>query len=866
VSKPGNALSAPAGNASAAETSIRQLIANGKFKTALDQAKEHHKKQADAASQTLLIDAYGARIRSLLEQNLDREAKALMDLVSERYPSAGPVLAAIAASLSARTGVLDDLVRPLNDPLLAPEHRQTIEQAIRCDVHDLAALAACAALPPEHPLRQTAAALDRAFRAAVSGPVAEDAIALSEVSRRSPLAPWKLLIRAIAAFYRSDDAACRAQLDAIASDSAAARLVPAMRALLGDRNHPAPLTSASTALISQVAVNRAALHRALEAVDRAFATDQPDSAVLNAVRLAVQECSRTAPAQLSRLKQHISVRFAVADFEAKEADRALGGPARKDAYYCRLMARGFEQTGNYEDFSIACSMWDDFRRQAVHEGWFPPNGPEAAALYLHMAGLARKIPSHSRLIMESQNPDDQYFIHPEQLYQRACAFDPHSAAFSEWMDYARRQAGRKAEAVAEGWRKACPADLEPVLYLMEQAAQRKAFPTALKHLARAEAIDGVHPQVRRARLRLLAGSILRHLQQNKPHLAREKLAAMAALPETQQGDRPAFLAALRFAVCGAAGERDKAAAAQAEAANLLGAIAANLLTYGIAVAAKQPPPPIQNIAEMPPAALAAIPEGLAKVMAVGREMNVVNLSLPWPYIEEAGRQIPGAGVSLDTAQLRFLAEAGLSSRCWDLAHSAIAAGLQRGGPTEARFLLLRAQCLSEYQFQRRCLCAAAVVQIAGSHRDAQLLDDAVSFLAGPLQSSELSLTAEEAAEVLRKEKALSRSKVDPGPDYSDLLERKLCNCAKCRAARGEDSPYEDDEFDPDEDESDPDLSSQIDELLKNSPPPPGLPPEIARMLLEEAARAAATGEPIDSVLSRLFGSLSPPRPGKKRKR
>ena len=54
---------------------------------------------------------------------------------------------------------------------------------------------------------------------------------------------------------------------------------------------------------------------------------------------------------------------------------------------------------------------------------------------------------------------------------------------------------------------------------MEGAAARNAFSKALKYLAQAEQIDGVHPQVRRARLRLMAGGILRHIQQKKPHLA-----------------------------------------------------------------------------------------------------------------------------------------------------------------------------------------------------------------------------------------------------------------------------------------------------------------------------------------------------------
>src|ERR1700689_4164262 len=73
---------------SAEEISIRQLLAHGKSKTALDRAKDLHKALASAASEALLIEAYAGRIQALLDQNLALEAKSLIELVRERYPSA----------------------------------------------------------------------------------------------------------------------------------------------------------------------------------------------------------------------------------------------------------------------------------------------------------------------------------------------------------------------------------------------------------------------------------------------------------------------------------------------------------------------------------------------------------------------------------------------------------------------------------------------------------------------------------------------------------------------------------------------------------------------------------------------------------
>ena len=97
---------------------------------------------------------------------------------------------------------------------------------------DPAALARSTALPAGHPLRNAAEALSKAFEAVTSGPVEDAKLALPEISRRSPLAAWKPLVRAIACFYRRDDAGCEEHLRAIDAEAAPARLVPCLRAMM----------------------------------------------------------------------------------------------------------------------------------------------------------------------------------------------------------------------------------------------------------------------------------------------------------------------------------------------------------------------------------------------------------------------------------------------------------------------------------------------------------------------------------------------------------------------------------------------------------------------------------------------------------
>src|SRR5260370_8689724 len=91
--------SATAGEVTAQESAqVAQLIANGKFGFAVDIAKQVHKRCGNAASETLLMDAYVARISSLVERNLEADAHALMQVFLQRYQSARSRFPPFAAS------------------------------------------------------------------------------------------------------------------------------------------------------------------------------------------------------------------------------------------------------------------------------------------------------------------------------------------------------------------------------------------------------------------------------------------------------------------------------------------------------------------------------------------------------------------------------------------------------------------------------------------------------------------------------------------------------------------------------------------------------------------------------------------------
>jgi hypothetical protein len=857
----------------AAQTSVRQLIANGKHKAALERAKDIHKTQHTTASEALLVEAYGARIQSLLQQNLTPEAKAMLEFVRERYPSAGTRLDELTTSMAARSGALEELLRPLNDPDLATERRAAIETAIEEQVFDLAAVAGCEALSPDHPLRRAASVLHQAFLDVTSGPVPEEALALPEVSRRSPLASWKLLVRAIGAFYRGEDEACRQCLDAIKSKSAPARLVPAIRIMLGDKPG-APLSGAMADLVSAATSNAETLRRSLEELDRCFASDE-DGRILKGIRTAVQECRRSAGDLVERLKQHISVRCAIIELDKDKVVSALGGPSRHDAYFFRLYALELEATRDPQCLVTACGMWNEFRRTAIEEGWFAAKGVEVAALYLHMAAVLRKVPNGMMSALEQsirtktkKALEDLYYLQPGKLYERACVLDPHSEAFSQWLEWAKEHEAWGVEQIAKAWHKILPGDIKPLLFLIAAAERNGAFHTALEHLAKAERIDGLHSNVRNARLRLLAGNAMRQIQQKKTDIAEKTLDAMAALPQAQQRDRQALVAALRYMASAVSGNRDQAAVHRAEVERRMESSAGASMLIAVAAAGcrRSALEKMGSPQKLSPAERATLPAAVAGVSEIARDIQV-SPAIPWNWVVETAKQFSNKSHLLETGQLHALGETALSVGHFELAYAASTAGLERGTSTEAGFLLLRARSLPERQFVRRAVCAATAAELARQRRDMALVEEAVEFLRNVLATDGPPVTLDQTVEVLQKEKAEPRfpKGKSRGPDYRSMAPAEPCPCPECRRARGE---YVDPDEDFDEDdEGDPFIDEdEIDEIIDGFEIPKEMPPEIARMLLNEMKEAMRRGESPDLFFARLFAGRGPQMKSRKKGR
>jgi len=772
------------------EEDVRALLAKGKTKPAVELAREIHKRCGWPESEALLVDAYAARIRSLLKTGLKEEAKALFELVHKRYSSAAARLADVGVLVSASSGNLEELLRPLSDPAVLPEIRRAIECVVKGQVCDLSALVECRSLTADHPLHTAAAALLRAFAAVTVGPVEESALVLPEVSHRGPLASWKILVRAIAYFYQQDDAACERCLGIIDPDSAPARLIPALRTMFRTSTDKR-LAPAAELLVALVCGNKVSLGRALQALDSAFETRVQEK-ILPEIQRAVAACEVAFPELLERLRQHISVRALQLDLPARKVRAALGGASIKNAYFWRLYARLIESSDEPLE-PLICAQWEQFRRHAVAEGWFGEKGPETAALYLHMAEVLLEVPvgalerlrsrfaahfSGFQEYYEDQPPvirevqakykkGDFYFLSPSQLFERACAIDPHREAFEQWLNWAKQESdGRVADSVAERWHRALPLHSQPLLHLMESAEKRGALNKASVFLAEAQKVDAVNPEVRRAALRLLVAQTARHIRQRKPHLVEQDVAALEALPEAQLADRPAFLVALRWAGAVIRGDAELASSFFGQIGRLLGSSAAAILACENAGALggltradfdRHVPQVSQDPAD-------SLVVATARVCVLGDDVGAP-LTIPTAWQARLWQELTNTHGELECRQLEMLGKAALRTDQKELAYAASAAGLEMGGDQEARFLLLRARALPEWEFDRRDDCIAATVELGRRQRDMSIINEAMELRRGRRNAMtnflywldsedwhDFSMTTEEIQEVLEYEK------------------------------------------------------------------------------------------------------------------
>jgi hypothetical protein len=883
---------------------IRELVATHHSKPALQMAKDLYKRCATAETEALLVDVYQARIADLLKMRMTVEAKALMAIVSERFPAALPRLEELNRELCALDGRLEDLVGPLRDPNLAAADRADIETFIRQRVWDLASLAKVSSLPAEHSLRVAAAALNTAFQAVTQGPVDDALLALPEVARRSPLAGWKALVRAIACYHRREDEECTKWLLAIPDDAIPARVRPLLNATLGIKpvaKADAKFTAAEQRLMATIADHGLALRKALAALESAFEARKRHS-ILDAVRGVAAVGADCNSVLRERLRQHIALRCQGEDIQFAEVDAAMGGPPKPNAYFFRLLARLEEEGHSTESSAQAVIAWEEFRRLAILERWFAAGSLEDGVLSLHMAQMVDKLPEEIAEEMEDLEPyfhqpgkrrDQEGFPSAGTLYERACKADPSQEAYEHWLGWASKYcSGKIADEVAERWHKARAADVQPLLYLMDSAEKRDALTKSLNYLNEAEKLDRLNPAVRRAKLRILLSGVLRHLRQRKTSLAMAGIEQLQGVPEVRPGEVSALSALLGW--CCAVIDKDRAAQEQRarDGVQLLGTVATHMVLSALMKAAELDSKDHWPDLKFDPKVAIELLNGTVRACQLGESAGLP-MPMRFDWTGELIEVLKKPNCPADAAQLLSIGDAALSDGGRELAHAVSVAGLS-GGVAYARFLFLRARALPVWAIPQRNGCFTAALELARRERDSELTGKILDELGGGARigNGAISYRAEQIASrpvsaellnaILEEERRAKQfpdqSKAKP-PGYSAKLDigETECDCPNCRARRGElvddfddwdnDDEDEDDDDDEEEEEDDddedgdweeekePDFSipfsktilSGLEKILK------AMAPDLAR----QATKAVASEENPVGVIDRLVARVFP---------
>lgn len=742
---------------------IESLLTQDKSREAVEAAKQCLKECPGVEAEELAIQAYTARILSLQAHGMHQEAQALGSIVRERFPAYQSQFALLLQPSGLATGDVEALLTEL--ATAEPARQRELERRLASTLTDPAMVAHTAVLPDAHPLKGMARAVSEMFTAVTSGPLPAGAlVALDAIPRQSLFAPWKLLIRALDAFYRHDDAAVLANLERIPAETVPARLAPALRRLMPPDDSPAVPVPAVAALIEQVGGPRSLVRTQLAQLTQAL-TARDGRKALAAVR-SMLPSFQSAPAALRRTFLaslfHLWYRYNL----SPEQLLKLLPSGHSDPDILRLIALTLEHL----EWALALQAWDRYLTSATATGQLASTGPEIARVLLHMAQL---FPPDREAVLDTLELDSEQQLHRQirsgrlpacfdrpALLERARAADPVAQVFRALVaHYEQWGDPKRAEAEAEAWHRAHPQDLEPVLYVLRATERRGAIRKALNCLA--EAIDRVHPEVRQSRFRLLLAGAERRIKEGKLALALDDLRRLEQETRASEGDYPAYLLALRW-LAALPGSDMAVPQAEAFANGVANPVLQSLILEALGATLKVAIPPLPKANPSHEQVL----DGLARACTLFRALDRP-LPVPAALLKRAEQHLEQAS----TAQLHALCTGGLWLERPALTYHAAGHGLGRTDPLGYRFLLARGQALAAcqaYEAQDRARsCLRAARELASRARDMEAVRDASTALdtfegldmframfGRPLEpDTEASMSQEEIAQIIAQERS-----------------------------------------------------------------------------------------------------------------
>lgn len=723
-----------------ARVRLEHLLAAGDTRAAVEAAKVLVREEPGPASEALAVRAYAERIKALIKEGLGREAMAIAGIVRERFPAHLSEWTTLLEDARLAAGDFDWILGELPG---ASEERAAIEDRLTAWIVDPSAIARVSALDPADPLAREARIVAELFEIVTSRLAsAEEMAPLGEIRRRSPLAPWKLLVRALDAFYRNEDSRAAANVAAIDSRSPAARAGEVLSELIAGRQKSG-LSVVAERLVDRISGGRATIAAQFRSIQAASQADDRKR-----MREEMRALSRSSD-PLSPFARE-QVRLALLDLcgmhFGPDQVAALFRIEEQDPNMQRYGALLMEFTG----MPFASDLWLAYADGLAGKGLLEPW--QAAEIYLHMLSLGAGAddvcndPSHDHSVFDhdfDDDFDDEDEMPPAastaEILEKIIAARPAPAVLGRIAPHLDRLDGRERRRVLSAWRKADPEASEPVVRLLRLAEDERRYDEGLKLLGQSRGMKIVDPEYARLRLRLSLRKAEQLLAARKHDAAAVLLAEIAARPEDLGEDGATYLLALRWAAAppAAAGELLAELAQRGVTAEVVLAEVTAQLGMRFALPAAHPSP-----TEL----LEGVRRGITLLDAVGRPPE----HLGW-ILERTAMHLDQA----DEGQALAIGSAARAHRLMELAWNATARGLAIKGPWLHRTLMLRAELLIDLygDFGRISSVLAATRALAQRVQDSVVVARATELLDAFRFFSERPFSEEDIASIVDQERA-----------------------------------------------------------------------------------------------------------------
>lgn len=200
---------------------VWRLLEKQQFKQAFKNARAAHRQTPSDATRSLLQRCSFARADEPQRYGLVPEARNVLDQLCQLQPLP-PEVQKPLADLLIRLGLYEQYAAKFGFSVRAMSEETLLALA---DVSVVSGRAGMASL------NEGSAAVLSSLQALEAGDIEQAMQGVEPIPRSSPFADWKLFVRGLAAYYRGDDAAMKANWDRLDATRRASRIASRLRAV-----------------------------------------------------------------------------------------------------------------------------------------------------------------------------------------------------------------------------------------------------------------------------------------------------------------------------------------------------------------------------------------------------------------------------------------------------------------------------------------------------------------------------------------------------------------------------------------------------------------------------------------------------------